>query len=221
MIAIIPARGGSKRIPHKNVRPFIDGTPIINYPIATARESWLFDDIVVSSDSGLIGDWVRQLDVSIHRRSEYAASDEAETEDVIAEVLAEYPGHDKCCVLYPTSVFVRAVDLISATGRKEPSVFAITRVRGNIERSMARDNGEMSFIFDDHNGNSQQYRETYFDAGQFYMLDTAAFLEAWENGIRIPEMTPNFGHIIPYAVDINEPSDWSLAEAMYRSFYAS
>lgn len=217
MICIIPARGGSKRIPKKNIRPFL-GAPIISYPIEQALQSKLFSDVVVSTDDALIADVAKSYGAEIHHRSEATSSDTAETEDVIYEVLDDWKS-DKICIMYPTSVFVRAAQLVEASTVVDRLVFSVTKLRGNIERAMRRGiSGEMSFVSGNHNGNSQDYLETWIDAGQFYMLPSNMFIRLWDIGTRLLEM-PNIGYIMRHSVDINDAIDWQLAEYVYRGMY--
>lgn len=112
-VAIIPARGGSRRIPLKNIKPFF-GKPIIAYSIETANASGLFDEIWVSTDSTEIGNIALQCGARLHPRSPFDARDEVGTQEVVAKVIKElwpsYPPETVCCI-YPTSPLMSAHDL--------------------------------------------------------------------------------------------------------------
>ena len=117
-IAIIPARGGSKRIPRKNIRPFL-GKPIIAYSIEAALQSGLFDEVMVSTDDEEIAEVARQYRAKVpFMRSAGRADDYATTVDVIFEVLDTYATMDKCfdtvCCLYATAPFVDGLKLQKA-----------------------------------------------------------------------------------------------------------
>ena len=125
-ICIIPARGGSKRIPRKNIRPFL-GSPIIAYSIRAAQESGLFDEIMVSTDDAEIATMAQMYGASVpFARSSETSSDTASTAAVLTEVLQTYAqrGHqyDHACCLYPTAPFVTADRLRDAWRkvRREP-----------------------------------------------------------------------------------------------------
>ena len=100
-ICIIPARKRSKRVPGKNFREFC-GQPIIEYSIAAAKEAGLFDEIIFATDADM-----ERSDITVYHRSPGNATDSAELEDLLAEVLDMVPC-DVCCLLLPTAVFVTA-----------------------------------------------------------------------------------------------------------------
>jgi len=224
MTCIIPARGGSKRIPGKNIKSFC-GAPVISYPILTAiNAGWMCEHckmnrVIVSTDDRLIADVARSYGADIHERSEYAASDRAETEDVIAEVI-ETVDDDTICLMYPTSVFATWMDIQDAMHIGDELVFSVVRLRAPIERAMRRIDGRMVFCAEDHNRNSQEYPEAWIDAGQFYLFGAEDFSQYWARGNRLLEM-PNTGYVMRHAVDINDPMDWELAESVYRYINAT
>ena len=124
-IAIITARGGSKRIPRKNIREFC-GKPILAYSIEAAIESGLFDTVMVSTDDGEIAEIARRYGAEVpFYRSESTASDYATTNDVLLEVLAEYEKrgeqYELGCCIYPTAPFVTAEKLRDAVERLKSS----------------------------------------------------------------------------------------------------
>ena len=118
-VAIITARGGSKRIPHKNIRDFC-GKPIISYSIEAALSSGVFDEVMVSTDDETIASIARSFGAAVpFMRSAESANDYASTDDVIAEVLRAYeaggPRFDRFCCIYPTAPFVTAENLYTFT----------------------------------------------------------------------------------------------------------
>ena len=117
-VAIITARGGSKRIPHKNIRDFC-GKPIISYSIEAALSSDVFDEVMVSTDDEAIASIARSFGAAVpFMRSAESANDYASTDDVIAEVLRTYEAggtrFDRFCCIYPTAPFVTAEKLKNA-----------------------------------------------------------------------------------------------------------
>lgn len=120
-LCVIPARGGSKRLPGKNIRPFL-GEPIIYRPIRVAKASELFEDVIVSTDDGLIVDAVKYQPVTTVSRAPELCNDEATDLDVVRDIADRYP-HDYLCYLYPTAALVtveqirRGLDWMIRTGR--------------------------------------------------------------------------------------------------------
>ena len=132
-LCIITARGGSKRIPRKNIKDFL-GKPIIAYSISAALEAGIFDEVMVSTDDPEIADVSRKFGAKIpFMRSEFASSDYASTRDILLEVLREYEKLSKTfklfsCV-YPTAFFVRAC-LVSNTSVRKCGIIAFKK--GNV-----------------------------------------------------------------------------------------
>lgn len=113
-VAIIPARGGSRRIPLKNIKPFF-GKPIIAHSILAAQKSLLFDEIWVSTDSTDIGNMAFEYGTKLHPRSQEYARNEVGTQEVVAKVIEELWPNDKSamvCCIYPTAPLMSAGDLI-------------------------------------------------------------------------------------------------------------
>src|SRR5437763_6101178 len=146
-VAIITARGGSKRIPRKNLRPFL-GRPIIAYSIEAALQSGLFDEVMVSTDDDEIAEIARTEGAAVpFRRSADMADDYATTADVLREVLAQYGAtersFDVACCLYPTAPFVTAERLRAAFARLTESgahtVIPVTRFAFPIWRAFYMD----------------------------------------------------------------------------------
>ena len=225
-IAIITARGGSKRIPKKNIRPFL-GKPIIAYSIEAALKSKIFDEVMVSTDSQEIADIAVKYGAKVpFLRSEKNSDDYALTVDVIEEVLLEYRRLGKeykyVCCLYPTAPFVAPEKLIEAVQLfkkfESYSVFPTTAFSHPIQRGFEiTTNGVIKMIWPENaNIRSQDLKTTYHDCGQFYFLDVKKFLI---------EKKLFFGDtrsiIIPEGEcqDIDSEEDWRLAELKYKLNY--
>lgn len=221
-LAIIPARAGSKRIPAKNVKPFL-GQPILAYSIEAALSSGLFDDVVISTDSEMIGELARSYGASFpFRRSEKNSDDFATTADVLLEVLEMYALHFEkatvVCCIYPTAPFVTAEKLKASfnllTEGRFDSVFPILRYSHPIQRSLRLDGTHLRMIHPEHvNTRSQDLKPAYHDSGQFYWI----MAEQLERKKRI--ITDNTGAYVISdleAQDIDTEDDWKLAELKYQ-----
>lgn len=221
-IAIIPARGGSKRIPRKNIRPFL-GKPIMAYAIEAALKSHLFTEVMVSTEDEEIAALARQYGASVpFYRSAGNANDVATTVDVLLEVLEQYMAEGRsftyACCIYPTAPFVTA-ELLREGHRlllAQPydSVFPILRHSSPIQRALQLEDGKVSMIWPENmTARSQDLRPTYYDAGQFYWFNIAAIQHhkrLWTDnsgGIVVDEMQ---------AHDIDTLADWQMAELKYR-----
>ena len=222
-IAIIPARGGSKRIPRKNIKNFL-GKPIIAYSIETALESGLFDIVMVSTDDVEIATISEQYGAKVpFVRSEAKASDFATTADVIEEVLLTYLelglSFDTVCCIYPTAPFVNSKILSSAFEQlvqsEADSVFPIQAYNYSIWRSLnINKDGWLKLNFSENlEKRSQDLPNSYHDAGQFYWIKTASFLKSKQifsensKGIVVSSLD---------AHDIDTIEDWELAELKYQ-----
>lgn len=223
-LCIIPARGGSKRIPGKNIRAF-HGRPILAYPIAAAQESGCFDEIMVSTDEAVIADIAREQGATVpFFRSAENSGDHAGSDDVIREVLHQYRGRGReftqVCMLYPTAALTTAEHLIQ--GRNlllaTPglvSVLPVLRFSFPIQRALVLREGRMQLLHPEHyHTRSQDLEPTYHDAGQWYWLNTEGFLRTGElmgphsAGVQLSEME---------AQDIDNEDDWTVAELKYTS----
>lgn len=222
-IAIITARGGSKRIPKKNIREFC-GKPILAYSIEAALQSGVFDEVMVSTDSGEIAAIAGKYGAKVpFLRSEKTAGDFAGTNDVILEVLEEYENRgrhfDMGCCIYPTAPFVTADKLRDAARRLLetdadtliPVVeFSYPPKRAMVIRDGLLQFGDLRYL----DSRSQDLEKEYHDAGQFYCFRTAAF--------RVNRKLM-LGKILPYVVpemevqDIDNESDWQIAEIKYQA----
>lgn len=221
-IAIITARGGSKRIPKKNIRDFC-GKPIIAYSIQAALASNLFETVMVSTDSEEIAEIARNYGAEIpFFRSEKNAGDYADTADVLLEVLGEYRKLGKqftefCCI-YPTAPFVTAEKLRDShcllADANVCNVVPMTAFSFPPQRGMIKEGGYLAPAYPEYiRARSQDLTEILHDCGQFYWCKTDAFLE---------NRNILFHKTVPFLVselevqDIDRESDWELAEWKYR-----
>lgn len=221
-IAIIPARGGSRRIPRKNAVDFL-GKPIIEYPITSAIQAKCFDEIMVSTDDEEIASVAKSLGATVpFFRSALASNDTATTVDVLLEVLSDYDKLDKhfthICCLYPTSVFVTA-DMIKQGYKmlQEKDVNGIATFVScdqPIERAFREEDGYVSLRNPEHGlTRTQDLPSSYFDAGQMYFLKVATLLE--ERKIFVSKLRPIFiesNHV----QDIDYQEDLALAKLKYK-----
>ncbi len=221
-IAIIPARGGSKRIPRKNIRPFL-GKPIMAYSIETALRSQLFSEVMVSTDDEEIAAIAGQYGATVpFLRSPHTAGDHAGTTEVLLEVLAGYADRgmrfEHGCCIYPTAPFV-TTELLHACWqllleRGFDSVFPVLRYSYPIQRSLRLEHDRASMIWPEHyTTRSQDLEPVYHDAGQMYWFKTQA-LQAQQR-----LWTANTGAVViseMQAHDIDTPEDWSVAEFKFR-----
>lgn len=221
-IAIITARGGSKRIPKKNIKDFC-GKPIIAYSILAAVESGLFSEVMVSTDSEEIAEIAKQYGAKVpFFRSEKASDDFATTSDVIFEVLTEYEklgqSFDYVCCIYPTAPFVTGERLKKAqeilVGRAVNSVFPVVQFSYPPQRCLEMDGDTMVFSHPEHAfARSQDLRPLYHDCGQFYFMKTAVFMR--HKALVLPKTAPLFTDETQMQ-DIDTLSDWAIAEMKYR-----
>lgn len=220
-IAVIPARGGSKRIPRKNIRLFA-GKPMIAYSIAVARECSLFDHVVVSTDDHEIAEVARYYGAEVpFLRPETLSDDYSVTTEVIAHatrwMLDQHWPIDAVCCIYATAPFVRAEDVKCGLDALESGcwdyAFAVTEFAAPIFRSFRRhpDGGVEMFFPDQFSTRSQDLPVALHDAGQFYWGRPQAWLEN----------KPIFGRnsfpiVIPRwrVQDIDTEADWHRAELM-------
>jgi N-acylneuraminate cytidylyltransferase len=221
-IAIIPARGGSKRIPQKNIRPFL-GKPVITYSINAAIESGLFDEIMVSTDSEEIAGIARNYGANVpFFRSDETSSDFAGVAEVITEVLDNYhslgTSFEYFCCIFPTAPLTRIENLLKSFNlmveKNYESVFSVTRFSYPILRSLKMIDGKVEMNWPEYfNSRSQDLPPAYHDAGQFYWMRTNAFREQKRifarnsGGFELNELESQ---------DIDNETDWALAELKYK-----
>lgn len=221
-LAVITARGGSKRIPKKNIREFC-GRPIIGYSIQAAKDAGVFDTVMVSTDSEEIASIAKQEGAEVpFLRSEATSGDFATTSDVILEVLLEYEKKgmffDEVCCIYPTAPFVTGDKLKEAVAiledKKYDSVMPVTPFSFPPLRGMVMDGDKISYKWEKYEDYRSQDLETiYHDCGQFYVLDVEVFKQTKKlvtkntGAIEISEMEMQ---------DIDNEIDWKLAELKYE-----
>jgi len=224
-ICIIPARSGSKRIPGKNTKPFL-GRPIIKYPLGQAIKAGIFSDIIISTDDRNFPQF--DLALKMHERSPETATDEAELEEVLYEVLEGYKQIDYCCLLLPCAVFATAELLREGLGMLERSttahaVIPIVRFGYPPQRALYIAENQRAYMGVANHGNSQGLESLYHDAGQFYWLDVDAFRMHWQmKRTRILELQNKVINMLPSEVqDIDNLDDWAIAEMKYRRLHVS
>jgi len=221
-VAIITARGGSKRIPRKNIKIFL-GFPIIKYSIETAIKSECFDEVMVSTDDKEIAEVAKKLGAKIpFFRSKATSDDFATTADVIEEVLLGYKNINKnfeygCCI-YPTAPFVSAERLREGfdilKSKRADSVLPVVRFSYPIQRALKIENGRLLMIWPENlNERSQDLMPAYHDCGQFCWFKVKKFLE---NKKVLTENT--FPIIVPESEiqDIDTEEDWKIAEMKFK-----
>jgi len=216
-LAIIPARGGSKRIPHKNIKKFL-GKPIIAYSIEVAIKSRLFDEVMVSTDDNEIAEIAKQYGAKVpFMRSNESADSFASISDVIKEVKTDYLRVNKkfdniCCIL-ATAPLIKTEYLrktFSILQDKEiDSVRPIVRFSYPIQRAFKLTKGKVEMFSPQYmNTRSQDLEPAFHDAGQFYWMKYASGLEgSGRYGLEIPESDVQ---------DIDTEEDWKLAEMKYN-----
>jgi|SaaInlStandDraft_1057018.scaffolds.fasta_scaffold42295_2 pseudaminic acid cytidylyltransferase len=221
-LAIIPARGGSKRISKKNIKYFL-GKPIISYSIEAAIKSNLFDEIMVSTDDPEIAEIARSYGAKTpFLRSSKNADDFAVLADVIEEVVQNYTEKNSvfsniCCIL-PTAPFITSNKIIEAYEKllenNFDSVFPVLEFSFPIQRSLKLEGNKTSMVWQEHlNSRSQDLEKRYHDSGQFYWVKAAVFSK--ENKL----FTKNSGAIVISeleAQDIDTETDWKLAEIKFK-----
>ncbi|MBL6449856.1 pseudaminic acid cytidylyltransferase [Fulvivirga sp. 29W222] len=222
-LAIIPARGGSKRIPRKNIRNFLN-KPIISYSIQTAFESGLFSEVMVSTDDDEIAQIALDYGASVpFKRSKDNSDDFATTAEVILEVLNNYKNNNNlfshACCIYPTAPLLKTTTLKDAynllVSRNFDTVFPTVKFSYPIWRALnVAPTGKASMIWPENKSKrSQDLSPAWHDAGQFYWLDTSSFFEKPElfgvnsGTIEIADLE---------AQDIDTFSDWQIAELKAR-----
>ncbi len=222
VIAIITARGGSKRIPRKNIREFC-GKPIIAYSIEAALAANVFDEIMVSTDDEEIKKIALQYGANVpFMRSEATSGDNAMTYEVLLEVLGEYKKRNMefeyMCCIYPTAPFITADNLKKAVDMLEcenlDSVFPIVQFSFPPQRGFIMQNGKVAFKWPENElMRSQDLEPMYHDAGQFYCLKVDSFMESHK--LLLNNTKPIILSDLEVQ-DIDSESDWRMAEFKYR-----
>lgn len=220
-IAIITARGGSKRIPNKNIREFC-GKPILAYGIEAAIESGLYDEVMVSTDSEKIAEIGKNYGAKVpFMRSEHTSGDFATTVDVILEVINEYKKmgkeFDTITCIYPTAPFITADKLKAAVQLLEEKqmakTFPVVAFSYPPQRAFVIKNDEAVMTNPEYiDTRSQDLEKMYHDAGQFYCFDTEKFIAC--NGRVLDKVAPIVVSELEVQ-DIDTETDWKLAELKY------
>jgi N-acylneuraminate cytidylyltransferase len=219
-LAIIPARGGSKRIPRKNIKPFL-GKPIIAYSIELARKSGLFTEIMVSTDDEGIAEVARAHSANIpFYRNKKTSDDHAILNDVLKEVILNYQllnqKFDHICLILPTAPLIQSAHFMEAfellCNRPFDSVRPVVRYSYPVQRSFTLKDDRLEMLFpENYRLRSQDLEPIYHDAGQFYWINKDKLLtDKQKGGIIISELE---------AHDIDTPDDWSLAELKYKLLF--
>ena len=225
-IAIIPARGGSKRIPNKNTKSF-HGKPILAYSIEAALNSNLYDEVMVSTDDAEIAEIAIQYGAKVpFMRSEKTSNDFATTFDVLEEVIKSYKEKEiefeNVCCIYPCAPFVIEQKLEAAYNLfvKEhfDAVFPVMQFGFPIQRALQMDDfGKISFFYPENAlTRSQDLLPSFHDAGQFYWMNVASCMEQQKI------ITNNTGSIVITELegqDIDNELDWKIAELKYKLLY--
>jgi N-acylneuraminate cytidylyltransferase len=227
-VAVIPARGGSKRIPRKNIRQFA-GKPIIIWPIKVALSSGLFDQVVVSTDDAEIAEVARAAGALVpFTRPENLSDDYADTKSVIRHAISELKLENELevqvCCIYPTSVFANAQILNEGLEKLVSSnckfVLSVTSVDPSVYRAFTKTpEDRITMLFpDNYAKRTQDLPNLYCDAAQFYWATVAA----WQSDLNIFGADSIGVFIDPSRVqDIDNEPQWLAAEQIFEEFSKS
>jgi N-acylneuraminate cytidylyltransferase len=226
-VAIIPARGGSKRIPRKNIKMFC-GKPMIAWSIEVALQSGCFDQVVVSTDDDEVASVARELGARVpFMRPPELADDYTGTIPVIRHAIEQLDAQGfrvkQACCIYATAPFLRGEDLRCGLRLLEENncsyAFSVTSYGFPIQRAVRiTSGGRVEMFSPEHfNTRSQDLEEAYHDAGQFYWGQASAWLSG--QVIFTPESSPV---LLPRhrVQDIDNPDDWARAEWMFKAMVA-
>lgn len=226
-LAIIPARGGSKRIPRKNIKPFC-GKPMIAWSIEAAQESGCFDRVIVSTDDAEIAEVARQYGAEVpFMRPLELSDDHTGTIPVIRHAIETINSQgrsvEQACCLYATAPFIQAEDLRRGLELLQGSggnyAFSVTSYAFPIQRAIRlTPEGRVEMFNPEYfNTRSQDLEEAYHDAGQFYWGRADAWLQGKMifSPASLPVMLPRYR-----VQDIDTPEDWVRAEWMFKAMQA-
>ena len=221
-LCIIPARGGSKRIPRKNIKAFMK-KPIMAYSIVAAIMSDIFEEVMVSTDDVEFAEVAKQYGASVpFLRSEATANDYATTVDVLLEVIEKYKQRgmvfDTICCLYSTAPFVtseRLKDAYSKLSDKVDACFTMVEYSYPIQRSLKiNEAGLVEMKFPEYlKSRTQDLEKVFHDAGQFYFVKTKTLLE--EKTVWCKRTAPLVLSELEVQ-DLDTLTDWQLAEMKYK-----
>jgi len=223
-VAIIPARGGSKRIPRKNIKDF-HGRPLIAYSIQTALESKLFDRVIVTTDDAEIAAVAEKYGAEVpFIRPKELADDFSGTQDVIDHALKWLQEHgehyDFVCTIYATAPLLQSKYLIEGYNALKNSTavnaFSATSMPFPIQRTFKiNSDGRCEMFWPEYlNSRSQDLPEAYHDAGQFYWAEANSYLETkrFFSKNALPVILPRY-----LVQDIDTLEDWETAELMFKA----
>lgn len=220
ILAIIPARGGSKRIPRKNIKNFL-GKPIIAYSIQAALDSGVFDEVMVSTDDEEIAEIARQYGAKVpFMRSEFAASDTAVDKDVLFEVLGEYQkrgqNFDYLVEIYPCAPFVtpqKLRDMVKMLQENDiDSVLPVCIYSNAPQRSLVMRDGKLKRLYPQYeHARSQDMESIYYECGQCWGLNVKKYLNNPDDLEHLPFLIPEGDF-----QDVDTVEDWELAEFKYQ-----
>lgn len=217
-LCIIPARGGSKRIPRKNIKDFL-GKPIIAYSIEVALKSKLFDEVMVSTDDREIAAVSENYGAEVpFFRSPETSDDYATTIDVVKEVLDTYKKQeilfDQVCVIYPTAPFVTIEKLKEGISKLKDNqaVIPVTEFSFPVWRGFKFEDGQLAYQWPEfEKARSQDLNPLYHDAGQWYMIKTKYLSDTL-----VPKGTGAIVLSNLEVQDIDTQNDWRIAELKYK-----
>lgn len=222
-IAVITARGGSKRIPRKNVKEFC-GKPILAYSIEAAIESGVFDEVMISTEDDEIAEIAQKYGaVFPFKRSDEMAGDHAMTIDVMLEVVNQYrmlgKNPESVCCIYPTAPFVTAEKLRRAEALFDESgadaIIPVVKFSFPPQRCFVLDGKYMKYKWREYElSRSQDLEPYYHDAGQFYFIKTDAMMK---QHTLVPEKTSPLIMDEMEVQDIDNMDDWNIAEIKYQA----
>ena len=222
-LAIIPARGGSKRIPKKNIKNFL-GVPVISYAIKAAIESNAFEKIIVSTDCKEIAEISKKFGAEVpFFRSKQNSNDFASTDDVIQEVLEYYSniGEDfeYACCIYPVNPFLKVDNinsgLVKLIDNNFDCVFSAVKYSYPIQRAFRIDQEKKIKMLNPKNylKRSQDLSETFHDAAQFYWFKVSSFIKEkklWTDNTSVIVVAES------EVQDIDNKTDWEIAEIKFK-----
>lgn len=225
-ICLIPARGGSKRLPGKNIKPFA-GKPMIAHSIMAAREAGLFEQVMCSTESDDIARVAAEWGAMVpFRRPAELADDHATTDQVIQHALHWLADHgglpDYVCCVYATAPFItaddlkRGLDALKETGAT--TAFSVTSFAYSIYRALKiNERGRLEMLWPEHRlKRSQDLPELLHDAGQFYWLNVCRYLR---DGRLFSDDSIPVRLSRSRVQDIDTPEDWERAELMHRALH--
>jgi len=225
-LAIIPARGGSKRIKNKNIKKFL-GKPIISYPIKEILKTKIFDKVIVSTDNDKIAKIARKYGAEIlFKRPKEISDDYSNTQEVVAHAIRWIEKNiikpKSICCVYPTAPLLKSIDLVNSykifKTKKWDFVISATEFSYPIQRAFFQKKDGSIKMFQEKNyfKRSQDLKKGFHDAGQFYW----GKYDAWLNKKMLFNKYSKFYNMPKLRVqDIDNIDDWKIAEKLYKLHY--